>query len=119
MRFHGCRRQRFGRKIERMDSQNKESFWKQVFMRLHVTDDDRAIFPAGSVLPLDVTTARPLVGDEEVLVTKLLSEKFGKNVENSRLARWILLLWAALPFAMKIISSMPRSSASLKRWMNS
>lgn len=64
-----------------MDSQNKESFWKQVFMRLHVTDDDRAIFPAGSVLPLDVTTARPLVGDEEVLVTKLLSEKFGKNVE--------------------------------------
>ena len=48
-----------------MDSQNKESFWKQVFMRLHVTDDDRAIFPAGSVLPLDVTTARPLVGDEE------------------------------------------------------
>lgn len=54
-----------------MDSQNKESFWKQVFMRLHVTDDDRAIFPAGSVLPLDVTTARPLVGDEEVLVTKL------------------------------------------------
>ena len=50
-------------------------------MRLHVTDDDRAIFPAGSVLPLDVTTARPLVGDEEVLVTKLLSEKFGKNVE--------------------------------------
>ena len=82
-------------------------------MRLHVTDDDRAIFPAGSVLPLDVTTARPLVGDEEVLVTKLLSEKFGKMLK-SRLARWILLLWAALPFAMKIISSMPRSSASLK-----
>ena len=101
-----------------MDSQNKESFWKQVFMRLHVTDDDRAIFPAGSVLPLDVTTARPLVGDEEVLVTKLLSEKFGKNVEiASRTVDPSVV--GALPFAMKIISSMPRSSASLKRWMNS
>jgi F-type H+-transporting ATPase subunit alpha len=63
-----------------MDITNANNFWKQILEHLHVTDDDRKLFPEGAVLSVDVTTARPLSEKEEALVTGLLSEKFGRSV---------------------------------------
>ncbi len=63
-----------------MDMMDKNTLWKQIFDHLHITEEDRKLFPEGTVLSVDVTTARKLSGDEEALVTRLLSEKFGRTV---------------------------------------
>jgi F-type H+-transporting ATPase subunit alpha len=65
---------------KQMETTDRRELWKQILERLHITDDDRKLFPAGPDLPVSITTARPLEEGEESLLLSLLNEKFGKKV---------------------------------------
>jgi len=63
-----------------MNSENKAALWKQILERLTVTEDDKTLFAGEQVLPLDISTARPLHSEDLQLLQQLLEEKFGKPV---------------------------------------
>ncbi|WP_337465224.1 F0F1 ATP synthase subunit delta, partial [Acidaminococcus timonensis] len=64
-----------------MNSKNKEALWKQILDRVTLTEDDQALFAGQELLPVTVTTARPLDAEEATLLEKLLMEKFRKPVQ--------------------------------------
>ena len=64
-----------------MNSKNKEALWKQILDRVTLTEDDQALFAGQELLPVTVTTARPLEAEEATLLEKLLTEKFQKPVQ--------------------------------------
>ena len=64
-----------------MNSKNKEALWKQILDRVTLTEDDQALFAGQELLPVTVTTARPLDAEEATLLEKLLMEKFWKPVQ--------------------------------------
>ena len=64
-----------------MNSKNKEALWKQILDRVTLTEEDQALFAGQELLPVTVTTARPLETEETTLLEKLLTEKFQKPVQ--------------------------------------
>lgn len=64
-----------------MNSKSKEALWKQILDRLTLTEEDQTLFEGEDLLPVTVTTARPLATEEAGLLQELLTEKFHKPVE--------------------------------------
>lgn len=64
-----------------MNSKSKEALWKQILDRLTLTQEDQTLFEGENLLPVTVTTARPLTTEEAGLLQELLTEKFHKPVE--------------------------------------
>lgn len=64
-----------------MNSKSKEALWKQILDRLTLTQEDQTLFEGEDLLPVTVTTARPLTTEEAGLLQELLTEKFHKPVE--------------------------------------
>lgn len=64
-----------------MNSKSKEVLWKQILDRLTLTQEDQTLFEGEDLLPVTVTTARPLTTEEAGLLQELLTEKFHKPVE--------------------------------------